>query len=49
MPPLGRWRQEDLEFKVILSYSVLDQAGVQEILSVKKEKERGDGEGENSP
>lgn len=45
MPALRRSRQEDWEFKDILSYLVLDQPGLPQIMSEKKE-ERGRGEGE---
>lgn len=45
MPALRRSRQEDWEFKDILSYLVLDQPGLPQTMSEKKE-ERGRGEGE---
>lgn len=48
MPALRRWRQEDWEFKDILSYLVLDQPGLPQIMSEKKEGERGRGEGETT-
>lgn len=40
-PALRKQKQVDWEFKDILSYLVLDQPGLPQILSGKKEEERG--------